>query len=140
MKQKMMMLAIFSALLILAGCSGGAKYAKEQTVLDGLAKAMETLTSSVNSADTPDLLTKALGSFSGTMEKFLPQMKSLTTDHPEWTANPPDELKETFDKFNAAKAGFQNVMPKIMSMAKDNLDNADLQGAVNKFTSLMKDM
>lgn len=139
MLHKRIILVLLSALLIVAGC-GGAKYAKEQTVLEGMAKAMETFTSAVNSADTPALVTKALGSFTGSLEKFLPQMKTLGTDHPDWETNPPEELKGTFEKFNSAKAGFQNVMPKLTSMAQENLGDADLQGAMNKFISLVKDL
>jgi hypothetical protein len=130
---------ILVALLIVAGC-GGSKFAKEKTVLDTMASAMETFTSTVNSADTPAGITQALGSFSGVVEKLVPQMKSLTADHPDWEKNPPEELKETFDKFNNAKTGFQNAMPKVTAMAKDNLGDADLQNAVNKFIGLVKDL
>lgn len=139
MVQKRIILVLLSVLLIVAGCSG-AKYGKEKTVLDGLTKAIETFTSAVNSADTPSAVTSALGSLTGTFEKFLPQMKSMTADHPDWEANPPKELKETFDKFNTAKAGFQNIMPKLTTMAQENMGDADLQSAMNKFISLVKDM
>ena len=108
--------------------------------MDGLAKAMETFTSAINSADTPAGITTALGSFTGTLEKFLPQMKSLATDHPDWEANPPKELADTFAKFNTAKEGFKNVMPKLTSMAQENMGDADLQSAMNKFITMVKDL
>jgi len=139
MLQKRLILVLLAALLIMTGCGGG-KYAKEETVLNSLTKAMEAFTASINSADTPEAVTQALGLFTGTLEKYLPQMKTLAADHADWETNPPDDLKVTFDKFNSAKAGFESVMPKLTAMAQDNLGDVDLQNAMNKFISVVKDL
>jgi hypothetical protein len=129
-------LAVTLIALLLIGCSG-AKYAEEKTLLTAVTKAMETLTASVNEAGDPSALTSAISAFSGQIEKLVPQMKQLSTDHPDWETNPPSELKDTLDKFNSASAGMKGIMPKVMQMAGQHADNAQLQDALKKFQSVV---
>jgi polyhydroxyalkanoate synthesis regulator protein len=131
-----------SALILLAfaaGC-GGAKFTEEKTVLTAISSAMETFANSVNSAETPDALAGILGTFSGQLEKFLPQMKKITADHPEWQTAPPKELKEEFAKFNHASQQFQGAMPKLMQFASEYGDNPALNSAVEKFQQLVSQL
>ena len=127
-------------LILVAGCSGG-KYAEEKTLLTTVTKAMETFNGAIGSAGVPEDVAKALGSFTGAIEKVLPKMKELNTAHPEWEDNPPKELKDTFAKFEAATGAFKSeTMPKVMQFARDNMDNAELQDALKKFGSIASEM
>lgn len=126
-------------LALVAGC-GGAKYAEEKTVLTAVTKAMETFTSAIGTVDTPDGLASILGTFSSQLEKFVPQMKSMTEAHPEWANEPPKELAETLDKFKQASTGFQGAMPKVMEFAAQHADNPTLKSALDKFQSVVSQL
>jgi hypothetical protein len=127
-------------LLLLAGCGGG-KYAEEKTLLTTVTKAMETFTSSIGSADTPEAVAGIITTFTGQIEKVIPKMKELTDAHPEWENNPPKELKAEFEKFKSASSQFQSVaLPKAMQFAREHADNTVLQGAIEKFSNLMSQM
>lgn len=123
----------------LAACSG-AKFAEEKTLLTGMATAMETFSEAVQSADTPDGITQALTGLTDKLAETLPAMKKLTDAHPEWEENPPEELGDVMAKFKGASEGLMGSMVKVMSMAQDHADNAELQSAVEKFTGLMQQL
>lgn len=127
-------------LFLLVGC-GGAKYVEEKTVLTSVTKAMETFTSSIVSAETPEAVAGLIGSFAGQIEKVAPKMKAMTEAHPEWEDNPPKELKAEFDKFKSASSEFQSVaLPKAMQFAQQYADNPALQSALEKFSSVMSQL
>ena len=127
------------AAVALAAC-GGAKFAEEKTLLTTLTGAMETFTKTMESADTPEIVTQALGKLTGSLDKVMPAMKKLTAANPDWETKPPKELEDVMSKFKSASSGLQGVMPKLMSMAQEHGDNADLQNAVQKFTGLMSQL
>ena len=129
-------LAIGLIVMLLAGC-GAAKFAEEKTLLTAVTKAMETFTSAINAADAPPAIASALGAFTGQIEELVPAMKKLTEEHPEWETDPPDELKDTMEKFKSAATGLQGTMPKLMQMANEHADNEELQGALRKFQEVM---
>ena len=127
-------------LILFAGC-GGSEFAQEKTVMTTATKAMETFNSAIGSSALPEDITKAVGSFSGALEKVLPKMKEMNAAHPDWETNPPEELKGTFDKFKAATDTFKGeTMPKVMKAAQENADNVDLQTALKKFGSIVSQM
>ena len=104
-------------------------------------KALETITEAVSSAHGPEDFTKAIGAFTGSIEKVLPKMKELKEAHPEWETDPPEELKGTFDKFNAAADKFKDeAVPKIMKAVTDHPDDTALKDAVQKFHGLMSQL
>lgn len=127
-------------LILLAGCGGG-KFAEEKTVLTTVTKAMESFNSAIGSSAVPEDIAKAVGSFTGALEKVLPKMQEMNAAHPEWETNPPKELKGTFDKFKAVTETFKGeTMPKVMKAAQENADNVDLQTALKKFGSIVSQM
>lgn len=127
-------------LILLVGCGGG-EFAEEKTLLNTVAKAMETFNAAIGSAGVPEDVTTALGSLTGVLETALPKIKELNTAHPEWEENPPEALKGTMEKFNAASSAFQNeTLPKVMEFARDNMDNAELQSALQKFSQVASQM
>jgi hypothetical protein len=127
-------------LILVAGCGGG-EFAEEKTLLGTVTKAMETFNAAIGSAGVPEDVTKALGSFTGVLETALPKIKELNAAHPEWENDPPEALKGTMEKYNAASSAFQNeTLPKIMQFARDNMDNAELQSALQKFSQLASQM
>ena len=133
-------LVLALALILVAGCGAG-KFAEEKTLLTTVTKAMESFNSAIGSAGVPEDVAKALGSFTGAIEKVVPKMKALTDAHPEWEDNPPKELKGQFEKFEAATSAFKSeAMPKVMQFAKDNMDNVDLQSALKKFSGIASQM
>jgi hypothetical protein len=122
--------------LLVAGCSGG-KYAEEKTVMSAATKAMETLNSSMTSAGTPEEVAKVVNTFTGSLEKVLPKLKELTTNHPEWENEPPKELEGAFDDFKKASQEFQSTtLPKLMQTVQENVGNMDLQNAMQKLNSV----
>ena len=123
--------------MLLFGCAG-AKFQQEKTLLTTVATAMETLTASINQAGTPQAVTSAVSAFSTEIEKVAPAMKQLSDAHPDWDTNPPAELKDTMEKFKTASSGFQSAMPKLMEMASQYPDDADLQNALQKFQSVVE--
>jgi len=133
-------LVLVLALILVAGCGAG-KYAEEKTLLTTVTKAMESFNAAIGSAGVPEDVAKALGSFSGAIEKVLPKMQELTKAHPEWEDNPPEELKSQFENFEAATSTFRaETMPKVMKFAQDNMDNVDLQNALKKFSNIASQM
>jgi hypothetical protein len=133
-------LVLALALILLAGC-GGSKFAEEKTLLTTVTKAMEAFNGAIGSAGVPEDVTKALGSFTGTLEKVLPKMQEMTKAHPDWEDNPPKELKGQFEKFEAATSAFKaETMPKVMQYAKDNISNVELHEALKKFSGLASQM
>ena len=98
---------------------------------------MEALTKAVEEADAPEAVVSALGAFSSKIESFVPAMKKLNDEHPEWETDPPRELEGTLEKFKAASEGFKGVMPKLMQMGGDHADNPQLQDALKKFQSVV---
>lgn len=123
-------------LAIVGGCGGG-EFAKERTVLETVTKALDTLAGAVEGVDSPEGLAGVLDTFSGQMEKILPEMKQLTADHPEWVNSPPEELAETFDNFKAAGDKFQGAMPKMMAIIGEHGENPVLKSALEKFQGIM---
>ena len=128
-------LAVVLAAMLLFGCSG--KYRQEKSLLTAVTKAMETLTAAINSAGAPPELTSAITAFTDQIEKLAPSMKRISSEHPEWGTNPPPELKDTMDKFKSASSGLQGAMPKVMQMASQYADDAELQSALEKFQSVL---
>lgn len=127
-------------IMLLAGCSGG-KYVKEKTLLTTVTRAMESFTSSMATADTPEAVAGYLTTFTGQLEEVLPKMKELTTTHPKWENNPPRELQAELDKFKSASSEFQSVaVPKAMQFARDHADNPALQSALEKFSNLISQL
>lgn len=127
-------------LVLVAGCGAG-EFAEEKTLLTTVTKAMESFNSAIGSAGVSEDVAKALGTFSGALEKVLPKMTELNTAHPEWEDDPPEALKGTFEKLEAATSTLKaETMPKVMQFAKDNMDNADLQNAVKKFSEIASQM
>jgi hypothetical protein len=95
----------------------------------------------MGSADTPEAVAGLITTFTGQIEKVMPKMKELTDAHPEWEDNPPKELKAELDKFKSVSSQFQSVaIPKAMQFAREHADNPALQGALEKFSSLMSQM
>lgn len=129
-------LVIVLATILLFGCS--AKYQQEKTLLSTVTAAMETLTAAINNAGAPQEITSAIGAFSDQIEKLAPAMKKLGDAHPDWKTNPPSNLKDTFDKFNSASSDLQGVMPKLVQMASQYADDAELQSALSKFQSAVQ--
>lgn len=124
------------ALILVAGCGGG-KFAEEKTLLSTVTKAMDSFNAAIGSAGAPEDVTKALGSLTGALETVLPKMKEITSAHPEWENDPPEELKGEFEKFEAATNAFRaDAMPKVMQYAKDNISNVELHTALKKFSSI----
>lgn len=133
---------VFFALivLLLVGC-GGAKYAEEKTLLTTVTKAMESFSSSMTSAGTPQDVAKIIGTFTGQIETVLPKMKELSDTHPEWEDNPPKELESAFEKFESAQTKFKDeTMPKVMQFAQQNAESPELQAALQKFSGLMSQL
>jgi len=131
---RILTVALVAALLV--GC-GAAKFAEEKTLLTTVTKAMEALTGAIEKADAPEPVIAALGTFSDKIESFVPAMKKINDEHPEWETNPPDELKGTMEKFKSATEGFQGVLPKLLQMSNDHADNPQLQDAFRKFQSVV---
>ena len=99
--------------------------------------AMETLTAAINEAEAPAEVASAVGAFSDQIETLVPALKKLEADHPEWETDPPSELQETMDRFKSASSAFQGAMPRLMQMANQHADDAQLQGALQKFQSVV---
>jgi hypothetical protein len=132
--------ALALVLVLVAGCGAG-KFAEEKTLLTTVTKAMEAFNGAIGSAGVPEDVAKALGSLTGALETVLPKMKELNTAHPDWEDNPPEALKSTFDKFEAASNAFKTEsLPKVMKFAQENADNVDLQAALKKFSSIASQM
>jgi hypothetical protein len=129
-------LTVVLVALLLIGC-GAAKYQKEKTLLTTMTKAMEALTAAISSADNPAKITSAISAFTGKIETLVPDMKKVSDEHPEWETDPPPELKDTMEKFASASSGLHEVMPKLMQMANQHADNAELQDALKKFQSVV---
>lgn len=121
--------------MLLIGCA--AKYQQEKTLLTTVTKAMETLTNAINGAGAPQELTATVKAFSDQIEKLAPEMKKLSDAHPDWKTNPPANLKSTMEKFNGASAGLQGAMPKLMQMVTQYANDAELQGALQKFQTVV---
>lgn len=128
-------LAVVLVAILLFGCSG--KYQQEKTLVTTVTKAMETLTIDINKAGTPQELATAVTAFSDQIEKLAPAMKKLGTDHPDWETNPPSQLKDTMEKFKSASNGMQESLSKMMQMASQYQDNAELQSALNRFQTVV---
>jgi len=127
-------------IMLLAGCSGG-KYGEERTLLTAVTQAMASFTSSMATADTPEAVAGFLTTFTEQLEKVLPKMQELTSTHPEWEKNPPQELQAALDEFKSASSEFQSVaVPKAMQFARDHADNPALQGALEKFGNLISQL
>ena len=122
--------------LLAVGC-GGAEFAVEKTLLTTVTKAIETLTGGINNADSPTALASVLQAFSGQTEKLIPEMNKMSSAHPDWENSPPSELKDTMASFKEASTGLQGAMPKLMQMASQHGDNAQLQDALKKFQSVV---
>jgi len=129
-------LAVALVAILLFGCSG--KYQQEKTLLTAVTKAMETLTAAVNQAGAPQELTSAVNAFSDQIEKLAPAMKKLSDEHPDWETNPPSQLKDTMEKLKSASGGLQGAMSKVMQMASQYPDDTELQGALNRFQSVVQ--
>ena len=76
MNMKRVLIPLMLVFLV-AGC-GGEKYLEEKTVLTAATKAMEAFASSMESADSPQVVAQALGTFSGAIENVLPGMKKMS--------------------------------------------------------------
>jgi len=136
--KRLIMLAL--VLVLAAGCGGG-QFAEEKTLLTTVTKAMESFNNAIGSAGATDEVTKALGTFTDALETVLPKMQELNSAHPDWETNPPEELKETFDKYNVATGTFQTeTMPKVMKFAQENAGNAEFQSALKKFGDIASKM
>ena len=129
--------AVALVAILLFGCSG-AKFQNEKTLLTTVTKAMETLTVAINNAVAPHEITSAVSAFSDQIEKLAPAMKKLSDEHPDWNTKPPSQLKDTMDKFKSASSGLQGVMPKLMQMANQYTDDAQLQSALRRFQSVVE--
>lgn len=129
-------LTAFLVAVLIAGC-GASKFSEEKTLLTTVTTAMETFTTAMGESETPDAITAALGAFSDQLKMVLPAIMKLNQEHPEWETDPPEELADTLDKFKNAASGLQSAMPKLMQMAGQYADDAQLQDAVKEFQSVV---
>jgi hypothetical protein len=129
-------LTVALAVMLLIGC-GKAKFAEEKTVMITATKAMETLTAAISLAGGPAEVTSAVNAFSDQIEKIAPALKTINEEHKEWETDPPPELKETVEKLMSASQGMQGIMPKLMQMASQHADDTELQGALQKFQTVL---
>lgn len=131
---------ILSALVLAAltaGCGGGGEFAQEKTLIEAATVSMETFSEAVNNTDSPEVLAEVMNTFTEELAVLLPQMKELSTLHPDWETTPPEELAVAFENFAASNEEFKIAMPKLMQMAGENPDNEDLQAAMENFQATL---
>lgn len=122
--------------MLLISC-GAAKYKEEKTAMIAATSAMEALTAAISAAGAPAELTSAINAFSDKIEKIAPTLKKINDEHSDWETDAPPELKETVEKLMNASKEMQGAMPKLMQMATQHADDTELQGALQKFQSVL---
>ena len=104
------------ALILVAGCSGG-KFAEEKTLLTTVTKAMDSFNCGHRIRRRARGRDQGSGFVYRRPRNRPAQDEGNDSAHPEWENNPPEELKGTFEKFDAATNAFRaETMPKVMQV------------------------
>jgi len=140
MRKSHPILSALALTILVAGCGGGGEFAQEKTVIDSATASMDTFSEAVEGTDSPDVLAGIMNTFTEELAVILPQMKEISTVHPEWETDPPEELADSFEKFAAANEAFKTSMPKMMQMAGQNQDNEALTAAMENFQATLMGM
>ena len=128
-------------LLILSHVCSADAYAEERKTIDDLNRVMESYITAVESSNAVETMIQAINDLAVNIEALIPKMKDMAEKYPGWGDNPPEELKETMDRYvEVSKKFFMESLGKAVEYANKYQDNKTLQEAFGKLNLMMSQM
>ena len=96
--RKVFLSLLLFMLLVSHVCSADA-YAEERKTINDLTRVMESYITAVESSDAVKTMIQAINDLAVKLETLIPKMKEMAEKNPDWGDSPPDELKESMDRY-----------------------------------------
>jgi hypothetical protein len=132
--KKMLYPLIFGLCVFALMNCGEGKYADAKKVTVKYLDAMESFASTVENADSPKALVKAVDKFAGEMEDLRPEMEAIEEKYPELkdTATPPAEMEDLANRMNTLSQRLIAVQNKLLQYSAD----PEVQQALQKLQNI----
>ncbi len=131
------------ALILLLGIRlwGADGYVEEKALIEEMTRVMESYIAAIESSDAVETMIQAINNLVVEFESFIPKMKEMAEKNPDWGDNPPEELKETMDRYvEVSKKFFMGSLARAVEYANKHQDNKTLQEAFGKLNLVMSQM
>ncbi len=134
------LLSLMILVVLMAACGGGGAPGKAS--MEKMAVMLETLTASLEKADSGDAVAAAMNTYSDAMEKLVPEMQKLFKEHPELKEMDkggkeiPAEYKDVIERITKAS---EKMMPAMMNASK-YMQEEVVQKAQQRFMEISKKM
>lgn len=138
--RKVFLSLLLFMLLVSHVCSADA-YAEERKTINDLTRVMESYITAVESSDAVKTMIQAINDLAVKLETLIPKMKEMAEKNPDWGDSPPDELKESMDRYvEVSKKFFMESLGRAVEYANKYQDNKTLQEAFGKLNLVMSQM
>jgi DNA repair ATPase RecN len=132
MKKGFFISAVFTALVVIVSCGGGAggKYADFKALLGDELKMMNDFVANIDKAANADDMTRAMDKFNASLKEMAVKIKDLEKKYPELKdlSQDPPELKNELDQLDKVSTELEKVLmkkaqymvdPKVMKAYED---------------------
>ncbi len=120
---------------------GADGYVEEKALIEEMTRVMESYIAAIESSDAVETMIQAINNLVAGFESFIPKMKEMAEKNPDWGDSPPDELKETMDRYvEVSKKFFMGSLGRAVEYANKYQDNKTLQEAFGKLNLVMSQM
>ncbi|MFW6138727.1 MAG: hypothetical protein ACOC7U_06115 [Spirochaetota bacterium] len=131
---------IIMVLLALPLVVAAGEYKKEIEVLNSMTAIMNEFADRMENATEVSEYITACDELADGIEKHGAGLVALYGEHPDWSEEPPAEVKEPLTRHMEASKRYEKALQKAVKYANNNMDNEDFQASFKRLNKAIYEM